>query len=133
MHYKRLVMAKWIRKVRHGLSSFRVGVPMFMVKEHAWSVCKYVHAAVIFDEALSIAKHSGDERTAVRNMPIIRVERVMSGYVLNIPVYFITKLGWESCRYVTIEDVGDNMLIIRRLPGDARKGDESTKHIAQPD
>ena len=53
-------MPKWIRKVKHDLTNFRVGIPWVLVKQ----------------------------------------------------------LGWESCRYVTIEKVGDTRLIIGRLPDD---------------
>jgi len=36
---------------------------------------------------------------------------------VSIPAVLVKRMGWESCRYVTIEDVGDNLLIIRRWDG----------------
>ena len=59
---------------------------------------------------------------------IRKVKQDLTNFRVSIPYVLIKRLGWESCRYVTIEDVGDNLLIIRRMPGDEKRKDEGSKY-----
>lgn len=148
-------MARWIRKVRHGLTSFRVGLPMHEIQNLGWESCRYVSLAITWDSYIVVDRLDGDElvekneiqefgkyrnTTPLLIVPAgarrkwrVCVYKPWSTFVITIPTVLINELGWESCRYVTVERGWGKYLIIRRMPGDARKGDESTKHIAQPD
>ena len=57
---------------------------------------------------------------------IRKVKHDLTNFRISIPRVLITELGWESCRYVTIERVGDTRLIIGRLPGDEKREQEGS-------
>ena len=52
---------------------------------------------------------------------------------VSIPSVLIHRLGWESCRYVTVEKGLGEYLIIRRMIGDDSKRSCGTKHFAEID
>ena len=64
---------------------------------------------------------------------IRKVKHDLTSFRVSIPTVLITKLGWESCRYVTIEVGWNNQIIITRLPGDEKRGDEGSQHSAGAD
>ena len=126
-------MAKWIRKVNHGLTYFRVSVPMVIVRGNRWLEYSFMRISEL-PEGNGVVVTRGLARQDPRcSQWIFKRERGYSGYLINIPGHIITSLKWESCRYVTIESAGDNMLIIRRMPGDKFRKYEGTEHTFKPD
>lgn len=53
-------MAKWIRKVKHDLTSFRVSIPAVLVAELGWESCRYVVVEKILDCGIFIGRMPGD-------------------------------------------------------------------------
>lgn len=60
---------------------------------------------------------------------IRKVKHDLTNFRVSIPAVLISELGWESCRYVTIEKYGDGKLLIRRLPGDGKQSSDSTQRV----
>lgn len=56
-------MAKWIRKVKHDLSAFRVAIPSVLITELGWESCRFVTIEAGPDECLMIRRCPGDERS----------------------------------------------------------------------
>ena len=61
------------------------------------------------------------------------VKQDLTNFRVSIPAALVTELGWESCRYVTIEKFGDRQLIIGRLPGDGKAKNEGPELTSKPD
>jgi bifunctional DNA-binding transcriptional regulator/antitoxin component of YhaV-PrlF toxin-antitoxin module len=64
---------------------------------------------------------------------IRNVKHDVAGFRVAVPMVLVKELGWENCKFVTIERMGDIGVIIRRLQGDDTRGHDSTKHPAEPD
>jgi len=55
-----------------------------------------------------------------------KVTHDLTAFRVAIPTVLVARMGWESCKYVMIEDVGSDMLIIRRC----KDGEVDTKSKA---
>ena len=134
----------------HGLASFRVRIPWPIVEQHDWVSCRYVSVQNSGKGSVVIGRLIGDEavmkpigRPCVSGwVPTprlvvpsgnsdkyrVRVQRARSSFVFNIPSVLIAELDWKLCRYVMIEPVGNSLLIIRRMIGDEKRGNEGSKY-----
>jgi bifunctional DNA-binding transcriptional regulator/antitoxin component of YhaV-PrlF toxin-antitoxin module len=63
-------------------------------------------------------------RKAAHDLSLLRV---------SIPKPLVKRLGWEMLQYVTVESVGDQYLVIRRMPSDKIRKPGGTKHTAELD
>lgn len=64
---------------------------------------------------------------------IRKVKQDLTNFRISIPVVLVDELGWESCRFVTIEKFGDRQLLIGRMPGDGKAKNEGPGHTSKPD
>jgi hypothetical protein len=44
---------------------------------------------------------------------------------VSVPLCLVRDLSWDACQYVTVEIGPENTLIVRRLPGDDGKSNDS--------
>jgi hypothetical protein len=58
---------------------------------------------------------------------IRKVKHDVSTFRVSVPASIVQELGWESCSYVTVESGGDGCIIIRRLPGDGTRNNDSAE------
>lgn len=54
-------MPKWIRKVKHDLSAFRISIPSALIMELGWESCRYVVVEKFGDNGLLIGRMPGDD------------------------------------------------------------------------
>lgn len=54
-------MARWIRKVYHDLTAFRVSIPIALVDELGWESCRYVVVEKFLDRGILIGRLPGDK------------------------------------------------------------------------
>ena len=45
-----------------------------------------------------------------------------------VPLRMVSGMDWERCKWVTVEHCIDGKIIIRRLPGDEKRGNEGSKY-----
>lgn len=143
-------MFSYPRKIHHQLSAFRVSLPVYLVHYMGWASCKYVTIEnrgrgylvikrfLESDECQQYPRGAYNPVTqTIRSVVIftgtrikwkLPVQRIRSGYVLGIPKGLVRQLGWESCKYVNIKNVGQSCLIIRRLPGEEKRNDKGAKY-----
>jgi len=55
-------MAKWVRKVKHDFSAFRVAIPFVLIQDLDWWSCSFVTIEKGPDECLIIRRLPGDEK-----------------------------------------------------------------------
>lgn len=69
-------MAKWIRKVKHDFSAFRVAIPLVLITELGWESCRFVTIEAGPDECLMIRRMIGDDgRCADGSQRAVDVDR----------------------------------------------------------
>jgi len=56
---------------------------------------------------------------------IRKVSLDKTNFRVSIPLHLISEMRWDTCKYVTIDPVDDDIIIIRRMPGDRNKNDGS--------
>lgn len=55
-------MPKYIRKVKHDLTAFRVAIPAALISELAWESCRYVTVERHGHDAIIVKRMPGDEK-----------------------------------------------------------------------
>ena len=61
---------------------------------------------------------------------IRKVTHDLTSFRVSIPKELIDKKGWQSCRFVTIDDSYGDYFLIGRLPGEEKRNNEGTEHTA---
>ena len=64
---------------------------------------------------------------------IRKVKQDLTNFRISIPANLVAELGWESCRYVVIERLGERQLIIGRMPGDDKRERNCPENIIDTD
>ncbi|MDP2363345.1 MAG: hypothetical protein Q8M94_06200 [Ignavibacteria bacterium] len=59
---------------------------------------------------------------------IRKVKHDPTSFRISIPKVVVERLGWQDCDYVIVEDHWGDKLLIRRLPGDEKRGNEGSKY-----
>lgn len=60
---------------------------------------------------------------------ICKITHSLTSFRISLPLVIVRQLGWESCKYVTAEANSLGDILIRRLPGDEKRNNESSKHL----
>lgn len=64
---------------------------------------------------------------------IRKVKQDLTNFRISIPTCLVSELGWESCRFVIVQRVQSDKILIERCPGDRSRFGESTADSFEQD